>query len=395
MTASGLAHFESVDQAVAALAPDLPLHCLRPQALSAMAGRFVTGFSGRVVYAMKCNPHPVVLQSLAAAGVSDFDAASLSEIARLAQVLPRARAHFMNPIKPRRAIATSYRDFGVRTFVLDSHAELAKIVQATDAAPDLTLIVRLRTAETHSAWPMSEKFGATTDEAASLVAPVRQVAARLGVSFHLGSMCRSPGAYVQAADAWASILKSAGTQADILDFGGGFPTPYLNEPQPPLADYFAALNSVAEPSFVGAERWCEPGRAIAAPGASLVVKVVGRHGRRLYLNDGIYGGLASPGPPPPRFDLPVRRLRQAPPTLGESDFALFGPTCDGSDRLSGLFRLPDDTAEGDYLEIGQHGAYGACLRSDFNGFLESLAVTVEEAPFLPPGCDWRDLQGAT
>ena len=50
------------------------------------------------------------------------------------------------------------------------------------------------------------------------------------------------------------------------------------------------------------------------------------------------------------------------------DFTLFGPTCDSADVMRGPFLLPADVAEGDWIEIGQLGAYGACLRTAFNGF---------------------------
>ena len=40
--------------------------------------------------------------------------------------------------------------------------------------------------------------------------------------------------------------------------------------------------------------------------------------------------------------------------------------------MSGPFRLPADMREGDWVELGQLGAYGACLRTQFNGFGRDL-----------------------
>ena len=62
-----------------------------------------------------------------------------------------------------------------------------------------------------------------------------------------------------------------------------------------------------------------------------------------------------------------------------SGFPLFGPTCDSADVMRGPFVLPADVAEGDWIEIGQLGAYGACLRTAFNGFDRARIVEVEDA----------------
>ena len=61
---------------------------------------------------------------------------------------------------------------------------------------------------------------------------------------------------------------------------------------------------------------------------------------------------------------------------------LFGPTCDSADRMRGPFRLPEDAREGDWIEIGQLGAYGACLRTAFNGFDRARIVEVRDRPML-------------
>ena len=64
------------------------------------------------------------------------------------------------------------------------------------------------------------------------------------------------------------------------------------------------------------------------------------------------------------------------------DFALFGPTCDSADRMRGPFPLPEDAREGDWIEIGQLGAYGACLRTGFNGFDRARIVEVRDRPMI-------------
>jgi ornithine decarboxylase len=136
--------------------------------------------------------------------------------------------------------------------------------------------------------------------------------------------------------------------------------------------------------------WGEPGRALVAAGGSVVVQVQLQRGNALYVNDGVYGNLSDAGALGFRF--PARRIR-----LGEAendvpealaDFALFGPTCDSADRMRGPFRLPADMREGDWIELGQLGAYGACLRTGFNGFGRAELIEVADPPILAtPGCE--------
>jgi ornithine decarboxylase len=44
--------------------------------------------------------------------------------------------------------------------------------------------------------------------------------------------------------------------------------------------------------------------------------------------------------------------------------------------------LPGDIGEGDWIEIGQLGAYGTALRTAFNGFDRALVTEVADAPLL-------------
>ncbi len=44
--------------------------------------------------------------------------------------------------------------------------------------------------------------------------------------------------------------------------------------------------------------------------------------------------------------------------------------------------LPADMREGDWVELGQLGAYGACLRTRFNGFEGGPTIEVADPPLL-------------
>jgi ornithine decarboxylase len=50
------------------------------------------------------------------------------------------------------------------------------------------------------------------------------------------------------------------------------------------------------------------------------------------------------------------------------------------DSMKGPFSLPENIAEGDYIEIGQLGAYSRSIRTEFNGFGEVMQIEVDEEP---------------
>jgi ornithine decarboxylase len=52
--------------------------------------------------------------------------------------------------------------------------------------------------------------------------------------------------------------------------------------------------------------------------------------------------------------------------------------------LPGTFELPEDAREGDWIEIGQVGAYSNALATRFNGFYPETFVEVNDAP---PACE--------
>jgi ornithine decarboxylase len=373
----------TVDEVVAVARPEDPLHCLRPTIVARTARDFVEGFPGDVLYAVKCNPDPAVLRALWEGGVRHFDCASLPEIRLVRAMFPDAVIHFMHPVKARGAIREAWERHGVRDFVLDSTAELAKIraeIAATEVPGALGLIVRIALPKGGAKLDLSGKFGAAADEAVGLLRDARACAAMVGVSFHVGSQCLDPLAWREALALIGEVVATAGMAIDVVDVGGGFPVAYPDQAPPPMGAFFVEIEAGFDALNVPSARlWAEPGRALVAAGTSVVVQVQARRGDALYVNDGVYGSLADAGTL--AFRYPVRLIRPdgvaaAVETIG---FSLFGPTCDSTDVMRGPFLLPADVAEGDWIEIGQLGAYGACLRTAFNGFDRARIVEVEDA----------------
>jgi ornithine decarboxylase len=359
--------------------PVQPVTLVRPHAAMRAARFFVEKFPGRSLYAVKANPSPDLLRILWDSGVTHFDVASLAEVRLVAETLPDATQCFMHPVKAEEAIAEAYA-LGVRTFSLDTMDELEKIVRATGEARDLNLCVRIRVSSDHSKLSLASKFGAEPDEMKALLFATRQAADALGICFHVGSQAMSPTAYFEAMERVRSAIVEAAVTVDIVDVGGGFPSVYPGMEPPPLEAYFDVISRAFEslPISYSAELWCEPGRALCAEYASLLVRVEKRRGDQLYINDGAYGALFDAAHIGWRF--PVKLLREEDSEVREMGFSFYGPTCDDLDHMAGPFHLPADVGPGDYIEIGMLGAYGCAMRTAFNGFGAVAKVVMTDEP---------------
>ena len=375
--------FATARDLVVAREPDHPTFGLRPQAAGQSARWFLQNFPGDVAYAVKANASPFLLGALYGAGIRHFDVASLPEIEDVASI-PEAHLHYMHPVKSRNAIRRAFFEFGVRSFSLDSEDELQKILEETGNAKDLTLWVRLAVQPMNSALPLERMFGIDPPKAHRLVSKVRQAAKKLGLTFHVGSQTTSPEAYVNALQQVGAVIVKAGVVLDRVDVGGGFPSAYANSRPEPLISFIDAIKRAYEDLPVGesCRMMCEPGRALVSEAESLIVRINSRRGNELFINDGAYGAL---------FDAahlgwiyPVRLLsrRDAVPTAEFAPFSFWGPTCDSIDRMPGPFMLPSNAAEGDYIEIGNIGAYGRAIAGRFNGFGAYEQAILNDAPML-------------
>ena len=366
-----------------ALRPAQPVTLLRPHAARRAARFFVEKFPGRSLYAVKANPSPDLLKVLWDGGVTHYDVASIGEVRLVAATLPEATLCFMHPVKAEEAITEAYFEHGVRTFSLDTTEELEKIVRATAtdgaAATDLNLLVRLQVSSEHAKLSLAAKFGAETHEVKSLLMAARQASDALGICFHVGSQAMTPAAYSEAMTRVRNAIVEAAVTVDIVDVGGGFPSWYPGMEPPPLEAYFDVIHAAFEalPISYSAELWCEPGRALCAEYASIIVRVEKRRGNELYINDGAYGALFDAAHIGWRY--PVKLLREPESNVRDMEFSFYGPTCDDLDHMAGPFVLPGDVGAGDYLEIGMLGAYGCAMRTGFNGFgVDSVEIVADE-----------------
>lgn len=372
---SGLPAFASVGDVLRAYEGDDAIFVLYPKKIAAAARTFLNGFPGKVLYAVKANPHPAVLKTLWTSGVRHFDVASTREVDLVQSVVPGARLFFMHPVKSRSAIRHAY-SVGVRDFSFDSEDELQKMAEETAYAPDLNLHLRVALPKGGAAMPLSGKFGADFETAIELLQAARPRAAKLGVTFHVGSQCLDMEDYNRALEYVRAIVDNAGVSLESIDCGGGFPVPYPGMSPKPMGEYFTVIRDALERhGFAGLQVLGEPGRALCAAGGSTLARVEARKGSDLYLNDGSYGSLFDAAQCAWKF--PVKLHRAAPrPDAATEDFRFFGPTCDSLDVMEGPFGLPGDVQEGDWIEICHLGAYGQALASRFNGFYSETTVAV-------------------
>lgn len=360
--------------------PENPVICVRPHLIEARARRVTAAFPGDVLYAVKCNDTPIVLEALWRGGVRHFDTASIGEVRLVRRLLPQARCHFMHPVKSAEAIAEAYHRHGVRRFVFDHEDELAKIVAATDRAKDLELFLRLAVPGQGALLALTGKFGVEREEAVRLLRRARGMAAEIGLTFHVGSQCVDPEAFERAIAIAADVAHAVGG-VDHLDVGGGFPAIYKGD-EPEFEAFVTTIVGAVVAHGLDCRLQCEPGRLLVADGASVLTRVELRRGRSLYVNDGVYGNLAELKWIGPQF--PIRLVRPSGIVFGEPDaFDLYGPTCDSIDSMPGPHWIVREVGEGDWLEVGMMGAYSNALKTAFNGFSsEGIAIIRDRGWYL-------------
>ncbi len=386
--------FTTAREAALELRPDVPVYCFRPEVLKADAKRFMDLFPGQTAYAVKTNGEEMVLSTLVEAGVTAFDVASPGELAAVRAVSPDAEMIYMHPVKAQSDIRLALETYKVRVIAVDHEDEIVKlnrIVSALDINPgDITVFVRLQT-KGSAAYELSKKFGAAPAHAVELLQRLHRTGYKTGICFHVGSQIHDADTYERALKSADWVRNRANVPLAGLDVGGGFPAEYGHDPNrkvvamPSLEDMMERLRGdIGEWGFADMPLVAEPGRVIVARAYSLIVRVLLRKGRRLYINDGIWASLSDSWTG--KITLPARFIPDPAIRTRNGDastivpFKVCGATCDSVDILSRPFWLPETVDTGDWIEIGHIGAYSLSLRTRFNGFYPDTFVEVSE-PF--------------
>jgi ornithine decarboxylase len=381
-----LEHYSSVESLLSKLKPANPVYCIYPHVYAQAARNFISGFPGRVLYAVKACSNPAVLRILAESGIAHFDCASLVEIEAVRNVSEDACCYFMVPVRTRGEAHVAQEKFGVRHFLVDHQSGIERLATEIDMQRS---VVFARMAVHHAAamQDLSIRFGAPVEELPSLIRSIADTGAEPALAFNVGSMVTDPGAYRHSIAIAAGLLDRLPGTIRLVDIGGGFPRSYPGFDVPPLSEYFDSICGAAGrlPVADGGELLGEPGRALAAPGLSAISEVLQRRDDRLYLNDGMHGifwDLRYEG----QDEFASRCYRDGQRLEGKRRrFILYGPTCDAQDVLPAKVALPDDIRAGDHLEFGGLGAYSLSGRTDFNGRYSDHIVLIDALHRFPPG----------
>jgi ornithine decarboxylase len=290
-----------------------------------------------IFYAVKANPAPEVLARLAALGGS-FDVASPREVElALAAGAGPERISYGNTIKKEADVAAAFAA-GVRLFAFDSEAELVKIARA---APGARVFCRVLASGEGADWPLSRKFGCTPAMARDLLARAASLGVGpWGVSFHVGSQQKDPGAWESALAAAAGLfreLEAVGVELGMVNLGGGFPAPY-RAPVPEAAAYGREIMAAVRRHFGNRLPFlvAEPGRGLVGNAGVIQTEVVliarkgdGDPRRWVYLDIGKFGGLAETMGEAIRYPIRCRRAGDVGPVILPGRPAT-APTCSTS-----------------------------------------------------------------
>ena len=375
--------FKTVDDLINQLKPEKPIYCIRKKSIQLASTYFRNKFPGKVLYAVKTNPHPEVLKTIVESGIENFDIASIQEIKDIRAINPNAKCSYMHTVKSRESIKEAYFNYNVKAFSLDTKDELIKIIETTNEAKDLELFVRVAVSNEHAEIDLSKKFGASISEATALLRLTKQYAKKIGLSFHVGSQCMHPISYTKGIADIGNIIKKTKIIPDYINIGGGFPAIYPDLVPQSLDNYFEEIKKGLSNLKLEKlpEILCEPGRALVAESGSTIVRVNLRKKQKLYINDGTYGTLFDAGTP--NIVYPSRLIKSGKAISKKlTAFDFYGPTCDSMDYMKGPFLLPNNIKENDYIELGQLGAYGLTFRTQFNGFYSNEIYEVEDEPIM-------------
>lgn len=331
--------------------------------------RMSEAFPGAAIYyAVKANNHGEVLKTLVSAGCR-FDIGSKHEAELILDlgVDPQDMV-FSAPIKLQSHIRDTFK-LGLNHYVFDSEDELAKLAVL---APGSQVMVRLAVDNKGSFFPLSMKFGAPPEEAASLLLEAGEMGLDpYGIAFHVGSQCTCTQTWRRAMESAAAVnaaVEKGGVRCRALDIGGGFPIKYSDE-VPSVEEIAEEVYDVFESDFPGGtELIIEPGRYLVGESAILASTIIGRARRAdenwLFLDASAFHGLLEAQQANGRFPYPVKALHNG---QEKKKYVLSGPTCDPDDTILAEIWLPE-VKVGDKLFILNAGAYSFVYATNFHGF---------------------------
>ena len=338
-----------------------------------------------IAYAVKANPNPAVLATLARAGMG-ADIVSIGEYRRArAAGVPPERILFSGVGKTADEIAEALAG-GVLQFNMESIEEARTIsevaVAAGKRAPVAFRINPDVAAGTHAkitTGTADNKFGIPAGEALAAFEAARDLPGLdiTGVTVHIGSQLTSLAPLEAAFERLGSLLatlRGAGFDLKIADLGGGLGVPYgRGQPDPPTpAEYGAMVTRVTRDWNIRLA--FEPGRLISGNAGVLLSRVVRVKPGAVHpwlIVDAAMNDLMRPA----LYDA-FHQIDAVTPGSGRMTANVVGPVCESGDTFA-TAREMDEVGDGDLIVFRTAGAYGAAMSSGYNSRPLTAEVMVD------------------
>lgn len=326
----------------------------------------------RLYYAVKALSSKEIIQTMRDY-VDGFDVASVTEIdALITYGVKPDKLNFSNPVKSSDSIEYAFAR-GISHFTFQSLPELHKI---KEHAPGSSVYVRVKTNDSQSLVPLSEKFGCLRPEAVDLLKKAQELGLKpVGVTFHIGSQLLDNSIWTEAIKAANEIVdeaQEAGLETNRINIGGGFSARYFESDS--ILDTAAHYIEKAIQADSSVEYIAEPGRYIIASSSLIVSKIIGietRNGKSwVFIDTGLFQSFlgASRYNVFPYGPITLNTAKSPEYKSKMASYVLTGPTCDSYDVIATEVELPDDIKVDDLLIFPNTGAYTVVYGSAFNGF---------------------------
>jgi diaminopimelate decarboxylase len=316
-----------------------------------------------VAYAVKANPDPALLRRLAAEGIG-------AEVVGPVELALALRAG----VAPERIVVNGVgqADADLRDALGSGALVNAESLGALDAVLEAPAPGRIGLrvnpaldAETHphlATGAAGSKFGIALEEVNEALDRVRRAGRRLtSIGAHIGSAIAEAAPFAQLAALVAGLAERA--EVGTVDLGGGFagdPVAWADAVRPALGTHRLIV---------------EPGRGIVGDAGWLLTRVVRVQARGHLVVDAGMTELIRPmlyG-----AEHPVSLLVPGDPLADRDGWTLSGPVCEAGDILARGVDLGPGAGEGALLAIGQAGAYGVAMSSNYNGRLRPAQAVIE------------------
>jgi ornithine decarboxylase len=322
-------------------------------------------------FAIKSNPDKKIIQLLANCGCN-FDCASKNEIDTVLNIVnDPSRIIFANPCKSISHIIYA-KEKSVDLMTFDSIEELVKI---NTYYKNAKLVLRICVDDSKSLCKFNSKFGCKLNDINDILQKVKEIDCNLiGISFHVGSGCKSADSYYDAINdcrtVYLQAIKNEINTIKIIDIGGGFEGSDKNILFTDVCKKIQESQKLFYKDYIGSglQFIAEPGRFFTETSYTLILNVIAKKKCnnliKYYLNDGLYGSFNCI-----HYDHQKPQLIPLKINLDINVFTstFFGPTCDSMDVIYKNI-LFTELNVGDWLYVKNFGSYTISPSTTFNGF---------------------------